>query len=212
MSRKIVDQVPGEQLKLDLEKYRQRALDLGATSASVISADMVVIDERVRAKCINPKCDWYGTCASCPPLAPDLDFVRKVVNNFRSGIFFRIKAPSAVLVGKTEEDKKTSAALTLKNAEIVSKIESEAFHDGYYLALGLANGSCKVAYCKNVPCNALLGNGCRQALRARASMEGWGMDAYLMATRAGWDMYAIGRSTPPEDVPHGTRLGLVLVY
>ena len=87
MVRKIVERVPDEQLQKDLEKYRQRALELGATDARVITADKVVIDERVLAKCTYPKCTRYGTNINCPPYAMSLDQVRKVVSNFRYALF-----------------------------------------------------------------------------------------------------------------------------
>jgi len=32
-----------------------------------------------------------------------------------------------------------------------------------------------------------------------------------MATKVGWDIYPIGLSTSPEEVPYGLRLGLVLI-
>jgi hypothetical protein len=37
------------------------------------------------------------------------------------------------------------------------------------------------------------------------------MDVYTMASKAGWDIYPIGEGAKTEDVPHGTRLGLVLI-
>jgi hypothetical protein len=43
-------------------------------------------------------------------------------------------------------------------------------------------------------------------------MESWGMDVYLMATRAGWDIYPVGVNTQAEDVPYEAALGLVLIY
>ena len=43
-------------------------------------------------------------------------------------------------------------------------------------------------------------------------MEGAGMDAYTMATKVGWGIYPIGKYSSPSDVPHGTRVGLVLIY
>ncbi len=86
MSRKITEHITEAQLQLDLEKYRRRVLELGATDAKVITTETIVIDAGVRAKCINPRCRWYGTSAGCPPYAPDLSFVRKVVSNFHYGI------------------------------------------------------------------------------------------------------------------------------
>ena len=43
------------------------ALKLGFTDAEIISTDMILIGERVRAKRIYPKCAGYGTSANCPP-------------------------------------------------------------------------------------------------------------------------------------------------
>jgi hypothetical protein len=43
-------------------------------------------------------------------------------------------------------------------------------------------------------------------------MEGVGMNAYLMATKVGWDIYPIGKSILPSEVPYGSKLGLVLIY
>ena len=213
MSRKIVEKVPDEALQRDLEKYRRRANELGALDAKIITTDMILIDERVRAKCINPKCEWYGTNASCPPHAIDLELVRKIVNNFHYGIFTMFKVPPEVVAGHRDEDVKERDRSTLKNHEMISKIEAEAFYDGYHLALGFANGPCKPILCPDVECIALVpGQGCRHPLRARASMEGAGMDAYTMAARVGWDIYPVGGATSPSEVPHGVRLGLVLIY
>lgn len=79
MVHKIVEKVPDEQLQGDLERYRQRVLELGATDAKIITTDTVLIDERVRAKCLYPRCSFYGSNAHCPPHALDLEQVKKIV-------------------------------------------------------------------------------------------------------------------------------------
>ena len=66
MVRTIVREVTDDVAQNDLEKYRQRAIEIGSTDAKIISADMVVIDERGRAKCIFPLCDRHGSNANCP--------------------------------------------------------------------------------------------------------------------------------------------------
>ena len=212
MVHKIAEEVPAEQLQKDLEKYRQKALELGSTDAKIITSDMVLIDERVRAKCTTPLCGCYGTNANCPPNAIDLDLMRKMVNKFHYAIFIMIKVPSEEMSGPEFRKKRLAARSAIKNFEIVSKIESAAFYDGYHLAVGFGGGPCKLYFCPDKECSALVsGQPCRHALRARDSMEGVGMDAFAMAAKADWEIYPIGRSAQPSEVPHATRLGLVLI-
>ena len=45
--------VSDEALRADLERYRRKALELGAADAKVIPASWVVVDERVRMKCLT---------------------------------------------------------------------------------------------------------------------------------------------------------------
>ncbi|MFC2019314.1 DUF2284 domain-containing protein [Chloroflexota bacterium] len=213
MVRKISDEVPRRVLLKDLEKYRQIAIELGSIDAKTITTDMILIDERVRAKCLYPKCASYGTNANCPPHALELDSVREIVNTFQYAIFTRLNVPAGEMAGPEASAKRLYTRSLLKNHEIISKIEAEAFYDGYYLALGFAGGPCKSAFCPNNECSALVsGQACRHPFRARSSMEGAGMDAFRMAAMVGWDIYPIGASVLPTEIPHGTRLGLVLIY
>jgi predicted metal-binding protein len=210
MTRKILDKVPPEILQADLERYRQKAVELGAAEAKIITTDMIIVDERVRAKCSNPKCRYYGTNGDCPPHGPDLETVRKIVNKYQYAIFTFAKLASDIFA-EISNDRPWNTC-RLKNHEMISKVEAAAFYDGYYLATGLADGPCKSLYCADLECAVLKGQGCRKGLRARHSMESWGMDCYSMATRVGWDIYPIGKDTRKEDIPHGAGLGLVLIY
>lgn len=212
MTQKIEEQVPNERLQGDLENYRKKALELGAADAKIITSDMIIIDERVRAKCLNPKCPSYGTNANCPPYAMNLDETRRIVSNFHFGIFTMIRTPFEVMAGQSKADQNARIRARMKSHEMISKLESQAFYDGYHLALGLADGPCKNVFCPNKECSALTpGQGCRHPLKSRPSMEAVGINAYGMAAAAGWDIYPIGRNTPDER-PVGTILGLVLVY
>lgn len=213
MTGKIVEKVTNEQLRKDLERYRKRAIELGATDAKVISSDMILVDERVRAKCLYPKCHRYGTNANCPPHVMELRDVRELVKKYQQGILINIQVPAELIAGPDAYRLGTHVLSSAKMQEIVSKIEADAFSDGYYLALGFAAGSCKTVFCPDVECQALKpGQACRNPLRSRPSMESMGMDAFAMATKIGWNVYPIGRRTPPSSVPYGRRLGLVLVY
>ena len=186
---------------------------MGATDAKIITTDKVVIDERVLAKCTYPKCPGYGTNINCHPYAMSLEQVRKVVNNFNYAIFIKVDVPSANTAGPEVRAKNLDNPYRRKLSEIVAKIEAEAFYDGYHLALGFASGTCKMLFCPDTDCRALeTGQACPHRLKARSPMEGVGMDAYTMATKVGWDIYAIGGATLPAEVPYGLRLGLVFIY
>jgi predicted metal-binding protein len=210
--RKILEEVPEEVLLQDLESYRKRAIDLGASDAVIITTDKVVIDERVRAKCLYPKCENYGTSAHCPPYAMDLEQTRKLVSRFKYAIFFRLKVPTEVLAGRQDPDAPNKRRLIFKaRQKILGRIESEAFYDGYYLSVAFGGGCCKRLYCLDQECSALKpGQACRAALHARAAMESVGMDVYRMAASVGWDIYPIGFA--PSDAPHGTMAGIVFIY
>jgi predicted metal-binding protein len=51
----------------DLEKYRHKALELGADQAKIVRAQDIPVDERVILKCQIPRCFGYGAGAHCPP-------------------------------------------------------------------------------------------------------------------------------------------------
>lgn len=213
MARKILEKIPNRVLKKDLQKYQRLALAFGATDARIITTNEIVVDERVRAKCIYPKCIRYGTNANCPPFAMHLDQVREVVNNFKYAIFLKLHVLSKEETGPEAKDRRLFIRGMAKIFEIVSKVEAEAFYDGYYLALGFASGSCKGVFCPHDECTALIaGQSCRYPLKSRSSMEGVGIDAFTMAAKIGWDIYPIGASLSPDQVPHGTKLGIVLIY
>jgi predicted metal-binding protein len=203
-------QFSDEELHKDLERYRQEAVRLGAADAKVITADRVTVDERVAFKCRVPLCFGYGTSANCPPNAPRPAETKEIVKKYRYGIFFKVDVPSTVIVRNRETILERAGAYK-KVFDLVSALESSAFYDGHYLAVGFAAGSCKSTYCYKAECAVLKGERCRNELRSRPSMEAVGIDAYRLAAEAGWDIYPIGSDCSPQDVPGGTLLGLVLV-
>jgi predicted metal-binding protein len=213
MAKKIAEKVSEEQLRADLEKYRQLAFGMGAKDAKVITTDMVKIDERVRAKCLYPKCRHYGTNANCPPYSLKPRQTQRIVRSYKYALLIKIEIAPELIAGEKAREERLYVPSAAKLREMVSRIEAEAFYDGYYLALGFANGSCKEVFCHNQDCQALLpGKACRQVLRATSSLEAVGIDAMATAVKAGWEVYAIGRSTLPAEIPFGVRLGMVLIH
>ena len=211
--RKIVVDIPSAKIKRDLQRYRTRALELGAADAAVIPSTEILIDERVRAKCLYPKCRSYGTNINCPPFAPDLDFMRKLVAKYRSAILFSVKGDPEHFAGEgqTKHQKEKDETKLILN-RICSDIERQAFYDGYHLALAFGQGPCKTFWCPDVPCAALEpGKGCRFPLKSRSSMEAVGMDVFTMAARRGWEIYPLGERVDVTKTPHVLLVGVILI-
>ena len=212
MAATPIGKLPKDRLQKDLAKYKKMAVELGATDAKVIRADSVVIDERVLAKCMYPMCNRYGTNASCPPYAMPIEITRTVVKKFRYGILAKIEVPANEIAGPEGRERALRLPYVKKINDIVAGIEAQAFYDGYYLALAFGATNCKTLFCPDEDCQALEeGKPCRYPEQARSSMEAVGIDAFMTATRVGWDVYPIGRQTSPEDIPYGLRMGLVLI-
>lgn len=64
-ARRITRDVPEAVLLDDLERYRVKAIELGATDAQIVRAGDVVVDERVRMKCLVPRCHLVGESPNC---------------------------------------------------------------------------------------------------------------------------------------------------
>ncbi len=198
----------------DLERYRDLALTLGATESKTVDQEAVIVDERVIARCASPRCVYYNTNLNCPPHSWTVDETRKIVGKYNQGIFVMLKVPPEEHASPVYDDsEKHKIPCALKMYEIVAKIQSAAFYDGYPLAIGFAGGpSCKRVFCPKVECSGLTGKGCRMHLKSNLTMHGVGMDAVTMAARVGWDVYPIGKRSCADQVPHGMELGLVLVH
>jgi len=207
----------------DLEKYRKSAIELGAVDALIIPSEKVPVDDRVRIKCIIPKCPSYGRCAHCPPHSLEPQQIRELVRSYRYGLLAKIEIEPSILLGENFSGvdekgrpiptKRLMELLKLYRnlADIVTEIESQAFYDGHYLATAFSAGSCNANYCNGMECVVLKGQACRFALRARPSLGGSSIDAYKMAAEAGWEIYPIGMDCNPEFIPYGTVMGLVMV-
>lgn len=195
----------------DLERYKEKALELGATKAKVIDAREIPVDDRVTLKCQIPRCFGYGSGAHCPPNTLKPAELKDILKKYRYGVFFIKDVPPEVIVRDKATVKERVAAYQ-EVFKIVSELESMAFYDGHYLAFGFAAGSCRHTFCfQQENCQALEGKKCRFSLLARPSMEAVGIDVYQMVAAAGWDIFPIGSGAKPEDMPKGTLAGIIIV-
>jgi predicted metal-binding protein len=208
---KITVDMNAARLPQDLERYRAKALELGATKAAIIKAGDIPVDERVTLKCQIPRCFGYGAGAHCPPNTLKPTELQELLQKFHWAVFFILDVPPEVIVRDKATIKERVAAYQ-KVFKMVSEVESMAFYDGHYLAFGFAAGSCRHTFCgQQESCQALEGKRCRFSLLSRPSMEAVGIDVYKMVAAKGWDIYPIGSSAKPADLPKGTLAGIVIV-
>ena len=200
-------------LKANLERYRQLALETGASAAAVISAADVVVDERVRLKCLVPRCLRAGETPNCPPNVPDLDLVRRAFSRFSWAVLFKCDveplADYAPGAGKTQEEKRRVLSFHKRGNDVVYALERQAYKDGYHLAMGFGGGSCKDYLCQGLLCQFLDSGRCRFPHRARPAMEAMGIDVIAAIGKVGWEAYALVGDI--SQIPCAITVGIVFI-
>jgi predicted metal-binding protein len=198
-------------LRKDLENFRQKALELGASMSEIIPADWVEIDERVRLKCSIPLCPYYNKCLYCPPHTPTPEIMRTALSRYDYALLSAFDViPIQDFAGSSKE-RNGAAGWARKSFEITGKIETLAFGHGYHLAMGFAQASCLKALCSQERCLVLEGEKCPYPLKSRPSMEAVGIDVYRLVTRVGWDIYPIYRSVNCEEVSRALSVNIVFI-
>ena len=207
------------QVEKNLEVLCKLAKELGATNAVSFKAKGVVVDERVRLKCLVPVCDDYGLNLMCPPYVMSVQEFREVLAKYNWAILIQIEEPIPAEMKKEirqacdvaalyksakfiDSYKKSFDPIKLKQHRIVHKVEAQAFMLGYRFATGFKAGSCKL--CPECMASSNSQEPCRHPFRARPSMEAVGIDVFKTAENAGL----------PFDIPSTNKTvwnGLVLV-
>ena len=210
--RVMPTQVSAETLKADLENYKQKVLQLGASQVEIIPAHWVQIDERVRLKCMVPPCPNYGRCGYCPPHTPEPDFIRKALSRFNWAVLFKHNVVPVEDFADITRYYPHGQKQQRKTGEIAAQVESLAFADGYQLAVGFGAGGCRDTLCNGGLCQVLDSGRCLHILKARPSMEGVGIDVCDLVTKVNWKIYPISRSVDPKSVPCAISVGIVFIH
>ena len=202
-----------ETTRATLERYRELALELGASAAVIIPASDVPVDERVRLKCTVPRCLRAGETPNCPPNAPDLDLVRRALSRYSWAVLFKCDvgpiedyAPGS---GKTKAEQRRTLSFHRQGSDVVYGLESQAYQDGYHLAMGFGGGSCKDYLCNGMICQHLDSGRCRFPHRSRPAMEAMGIDVISMINKVGWSAYALVGDL--SVIPCAITVGIVFV-
>jgi predicted metal-binding protein len=208
-----------EEVRRDLERFKQKALELGASAAEIIPSSYVVVQERVWLKCLVPACHLARTTPYCPPYTPQPDFMRKVLSQYRWAILLKrdwgplLEEYVATSVAQQKEKLAVAKNIHRKTHEIVGHLEVYAQTEGYDLAMGFAGGSCRIHLCNWSPCALLEKGECRFPMKARPSMEGVGIDVFDLCNKVGWDIYMICNIEPDLSViPSAVSVGIVFIY
>ncbi len=213
VSERVTVTVNKEKCDLDVQRYKERAVQLGAAKATIVDASEIPVEARVTLKCQVPRCISYGVSAHCPPNTLKPEELQDMLNQYHKAIFFIKDLPAAIMGANSEETWKALMAEYLDIYRIVSEIESQAFYDGHFLAVGFAAGSCRHTLClAHETCAAMEGKSCRHYFKARPSMEAVGINVFQMVAAAGWDIYPIGSDAKLDGIPKGTLAGIVIVY
>ncbi len=202
-----------EMMRADLERYRELALESGASSAVIMPASSVIVDERVRLKCMVPRCLRAGETPNCPPHAPDLELARRALSRFSWAILFKCDVePLEDYVpgrGTTRAEKRRTLSFHRQGSEVVYALERQAYKDGYHLVMGFGGGSCKDYLCQGMICQFLDSGRCRFPHRARPAMEAMGIDVIALINQAGWQAYALLDDL--SQVPCAVTVGIVFI-
>lgn len=217
MVRIVPREVSEETLRADIERYKEIALELGASACEIIPADWVSVDERVRLKCFVPRCYRVGESPNCPPYTPGTDEVRRALIKYQWAILFKINVEplSDYLPSQSRSPSQRRQVLFYhrKTNEVVCELEGLAFRDGYYLAMGFGGGSCKDYLCNGLVCQFLDSGRCRLPLRARPAMEAMGINVFELITRVGWEVYPLTYAEEdPSSIPCAISVGIVFIH
>jgi predicted metal-binding protein len=204
--------VADDVLKRDLDCFKQKALELGASMAEVIPAQWAEIDERVRLKCAIPLCPYYGSNIYCPPHGVEPERMRRALSRYGWAILYGMDVIPVEHFADRSVQREAGMQWSKKTIELAGRIETLAFGKGYYLALGLSQGCCSKVLCQQDRCLVLCGSKCPYPLKSRPSMESLGIDVFRLVTKVGWDIYPIYRSVDPKEVPRALSVGIVFIY
>lgn len=178
-----------------------------------MSARGVVLDPRVKLKCMVPTCANYGRNLMCPPNVMPLDQFAEVMGRYEHAILVQYPIPLDREVMKGAEGKRLedvyeegdyAKRLSRSEAEfmdLINEVEKRAMGMGYRFATAFTGGPCHL--CEECV-GQRSGERCRHPFRSRPSMEAMGIDVFLTAQNAD-----LGFEMPPRD--HPVWNGLVLI-
>jgi len=202
----MLKNITDNEIWAQLMKLKEMAMELGASDAATVKTDRIPIEEQIVDMCREPLCECYSMSANCPPHVMKPKQARKWVLSYKAALLFKIDVSPRVLFSDEGFE------VFRKIYVICSKLENFSYELGYVRSKGLAAGSCKSVFCRNIPCEALVKGGkCRYPNLGRPSMEALGINVFRLVKGVGWKIYPILRDSNPKDVPSAMLAGLLLM-
>lgn len=164
-----------------LEDMVDFARDEGASFAKLVDVEDIVMDPRVRMKCLVPLCKNYRNNLMCPPNVPSVSKFRDWLERYEKAIILQIRSDINSLdkgEGRIDEEmwddwEGEHEQYLRKLHDIVNALEAEAFKEGFHLAVGFIGSACNL--CETCPAEE--GEmGCRHPHLARPSLDAVGID------------------------------------
>ncbi|HUV24108.1 MAG TPA: DUF2284 domain-containing protein [Methanomassiliicoccales archaeon] len=179
----------------DLSELCSKAKAYGAARVSVLPASEVVVDPRVRLKCLVPICPSYGVNLMCPPRVMSPEEFSKILAKYNHTIVIQfpicddpeniqqlMEGKSLELIRTEPQYSRTIKKSILDFMELICKLERDSVKMGYRFSAGLSGGPCEL--CERCV-GQKTGAPCKNPLKARPSMEALGIDVFKTAENAG---------------------------
>ncbi|MHB1418766.1 MAG: DUF2284 domain-containing protein [Bacillota bacterium] len=165
---------------MGLEQVENLARAEGASEAKLIAAREIIVDERVRLKCMVPRCPDYGRNLMCPPALPLVEDFRRILLLYQWALMIQIKGSTSAEGAAPSKEIAYSYAGQLHR--LVNSLERKLMGMGFPMAAGLIGGTCRL-------CEECVGQGsgvqCRHPLQARPSIEAMGINVVATVEAAG---------------------------
>lgn len=173
----------------------EEALKLGCEDARIIPADRIVVEDRVRLKCITG-CPTYGKNLRCPPYTPTVEEFRRILSEYNYAMLLKIKGPEI-----STGDLYDYSSFYKDKINILLELEKTSFKEGYNFSTSFFAGSCKLCEICNVD------GECLNPTTARYSMESMGINVFKTVENAGMELEFDTENYPPNI----TLIALLLV-
>lgn len=191
----------------EYEYLEKAAMELGAGSVKIIPVDQIVVEDRVRLRCMIG-CPSYGANLKCPPFVSTPDEFRKVLTEYKFAMVIKHKPPimpEAVKELRIKDHEKANElkaklwpdihSYYKKTLNIMLELEKEAFSHGYVFAMAFYGGSCLL--CEK--CNVEKGV-CLNPMTARVAAEAVGVNMMKTAENAGMSLKFSMEVKAPEPM------------